>query len=66
MRDLVLLTEFHPLLADARVSTQLVDLLPGDEVTFVVTGAAKGAVSNEQWAGLLKADTPLSVYQGSP
>lgn len=66
VRDLVLLTEFHPLLADARVSTQLVDLLPGDEVTFVVTGAAKGAVSNEQWAGLLKADTPLSVYQGSP
>jgi beta-mannosidase len=41
VRDLVLLTEFHPLLTDARVSTQLLVLLPGEEASFVVTGAAK-------------------------
>ena len=61
LRDLVLLTEFHPLLADARVSTQLLLLLPGEEASFVVTGATKGVVSGDEWAGLLKAGTPLSV-----
>ncbi len=65
VRDLVLLTEFHPLLVDARVSTQLLVLLPGEEVTFVVRGAAKGAVPDEEWAGLLKAGTALSVDTAS-
>ncbi len=61
LRDLVLLTEFHPSLDQARVSTQLVVLLPGEETTFVVTGAANGAIRDDEWAGLLKAGTPLSV-----
>lgn len=61
VRDLVLLTELHPLLADARVSTQLLVVLPDEEVTFVVTGAMSGSISEEEWASLLKASTALSV-----
>lgn len=64
VRDLVLLTELHPLLAEARVSTQLLVLLPGEEATFVVTGAAKGAISGDDWGRLLKAGNPLSVVAG--
>jgi len=61
VRDLVLLTETHPDLEDARVDRQLTLVLPGEKVRLTVSGPGVDGVTIEEWAELLGAGTELSV-----
>lgn len=61
VRDLVVLAELDPALADAAVDWQLRLLLPGETARLSVTGDAVGSIDASAWAGLLAAGTGLQV-----
>lgn len=61
VRDLVLLVERLPELADARVDKQLLLLLPGEEATFTVRGTGLAEVDDEAIVATLAAGTALEV-----
>ncbi len=63
IRDLVLLAETHPALADVTVDRQLVTLLPGETVTFTVEGPGVDEPTDEEWTSLLAAGTALALPQ---
>lgn len=61
VRDLCLLAETHPSLAGVRVDSQLLTVLPGERVAFVVSSPRVAELSIADWAGLLVAGTDLEV-----
>ncbi|MCL3862333.1 hypothetical protein [Actinotalea sp. K2] len=61
VRDLVLLAETDPRLADVVVDAQLITLLPDETVTFTVRGQQVTEIPDADWAGLLALAGPLEV-----
>ncbi len=60
VRDLSLLAERLPGLADAVVDRQLWLLLPGESAIFVVTGRGLAGISSSQWGSVLAASTVVT------
>lgn len=61
VRDLVLLAETDPRLADVVVDAQLLTLLPGETARLTVRGARAAELTDAEWAGLLALPGPLEV-----
>jgi len=61
VRDLVLLAETHPTLANSRVDRQMLLMLPGESATITVRGEDVHSLESSDWAGLLAAGTALVV-----
>lgn len=64
VRDLVVLAETDPRLADVVVDEQLLTLLPGETVRITVRAARVDEPTDAEWAALVRAGGPVEVRIG--